>query len=107
MRYYTPKGRSIQATGIAPDVAVEAGYKPDTSFGITRESDLDNHLSGDGSTPRSETPTFKPPTQEEEEIGVSPTYLGVARVIPKNPAGGPDFALSIGYQIINGILKKQ
>lgn len=39
--YYTPSGRSIQATGIVPDVLVDAGADR-----ATRESDLDNALPG-------------------------------------------------------------
>ncbi len=43
-RYYTPSGRSIQATGVTPDVEVEdtpEGNYP--SFNV-READLENHL---------------------------------------------------------------
>lgn len=39
--YYTPSGRSIQATGIVPDVLVDGGADR-----ATRESDLDNALPG-------------------------------------------------------------
>ncbi len=45
-RYYTPSGRSIQAKGITPDIAVT-----DTANGNTpvflREADLEKHLSND------------------------------------------------------------
>ncbi|MBC6403716.1 MAG: S41 family peptidase [Hyphomonadaceae bacterium] len=43
-RYYTPAGRSIQATGIVPDIAVAA--KPDNGKGnkTLRESDLPNSI---------------------------------------------------------------
>jgi len=50
-RYYTPKGRSIQATGIAPDVEVPfAEYTPGeddnrSSSSFFREQDLSNHIS--------------------------------------------------------------
>ena len=50
-RYFTPSGRSIQATGIVPDIAVDdtaEGNYP--SFDI-READLDNHLTADGTAP--------------------------------------------------------
>jgi carboxyl-terminal processing protease len=49
-RYYTPNGRSIQATGIAPDVVVEeatltaAASSAGPSLRI-READLEHHLS--------------------------------------------------------------
>jgi carboxyl-terminal processing protease len=41
-RYYTPSGRSIQATGILPDVAL-----PGTAIRGLREQDLPSHLRGD------------------------------------------------------------
>ena len=42
-RYYTPNGRSIQAKGIVPDVAVDDG----SQRLAMREADLDRHLVGD------------------------------------------------------------
>lgn len=42
-RYYTPKGRSIQAKGIVPDVSVDDG----SQRLAMREADLDRHLIGD------------------------------------------------------------
>jgi carboxyl-terminal processing protease len=41
-RYFTPKGRSIQAKGIDPDYVVEDGL--DQSYNI-HEADLSHHLS--------------------------------------------------------------
>ena len=46
-RYYTPSGRSIQATGIVPDIVMGNG---ETGDGRRRESDLDRHLAEAGST---------------------------------------------------------
>ena len=48
-RYYTPNGRSIQATGITPDVLVplvvgEEKTKKSTSPVIIKEADLRNHI---------------------------------------------------------------
>ena len=47
-RYYTPKGRSIQAKGITPDIAVEAIELPKTTIKKDtmhlREKDLENHF---------------------------------------------------------------
>lgn len=46
-RYYTPNGRSIQAKGITPDIAVaERADGEDLSHLRLRESDLDKHLVG-------------------------------------------------------------
>ena len=47
-RYYTPSGRSIQAKGIEPDIALKnislENEKEDSVRGDTKESDLDGHL---------------------------------------------------------------
>ncbi|HXZ37570.1 MAG TPA: S41 family peptidase [Thermodesulfobacteriota bacterium] len=49
-RYYTPNGRSIQAQGIAPDIAV-ADLVPEGKRSVAprfmREKDLEHHLQGD------------------------------------------------------------
>ena len=42
-RYYTPNGRSIQATGIVPDVVVADTAEGDL-FRVPREADLQRHL---------------------------------------------------------------
>lgn len=47
-RYYTPKGRSIQTTGIEPDITVEAKASSGGRIHpVLREKDLDNHLEND------------------------------------------------------------
>ena len=47
-RYYTPKGRAIQATGIGPDMLVDEYADGDGMNGMRlRESDLQKHLSND------------------------------------------------------------
>ena len=51
-RYYTPKGRSIQAKGITPDIVVERLELPkeasDKKEGMhLREKDLENHFEGE------------------------------------------------------------
>ncbi|MBX3184364.1 MAG: S41 family peptidase [Polyangiaceae bacterium] len=99
MRYYTPNGQAIQARGVKPDVLVQALRASETP-GIVREADLPNHLPAEGA-PGSQ-PAAKPAAPSEDAPG---TYLGVAREVPKDPTGGPDVALSIGYQIVTGVLK--
>ncbi len=49
-RYYTPKGRSIQAKGITPDIIVEQMEQPEHNEkkkDILRESDLRNHMTNE------------------------------------------------------------
>jgi len=47
-RYYTPSGRSIQAKGIEPDIALKnislENEKEESVLGSTKESDLNGHL---------------------------------------------------------------
>ena len=120
MRYYTPSGRSIQAQGVLPDVKVAAARPPDKTFGIVRESDLENHLpaqgppgagvSGDAGALVQASANQDAGAKAEGDGGSSEdeqTHLGVAREIPDNPSGGADLALSIGYQILRGVLVKR
>jgi carboxyl-terminal processing protease len=60
-RYYTPKGRSIQATGIMPDVVVADTAEGDL-FRMSREADLKRHLSNR----RSGQPDADSKAKEEE-----------------------------------------
>lgn len=64
-RYYTPKGKSIQSTGIAPDIAVKLPISKTAKEGkkektILREKDLERHLKND-------TIKEEPAQQIEEE----------------------------------------
>ena len=53
-RYYTPSGRSIQATGIEPDIFVDAGTIQITSDEARRrEENLRGRLEVEGSNPES------------------------------------------------------
>lgn len=51
-RYYTPTGRSIQASGIVPDIVVQQlsldKTQKSTGRSSLREADLDGHLTGEG-----------------------------------------------------------
>src|SRR6185312_13084839 len=78
-RYYTPSGRSIQATGIIPDVRVDESRTDPASFGLEREADYNHILSNTGGTPATTLPprTDLPP---------------IAKQIPdKPPEGFPKF----------------
>ena len=49
-RYYTPKGRSIQTTGITPDIVVKLKAKEGSkTHPVFREKDLEKHLKNDTS----------------------------------------------------------
>jgi carboxyl-terminal processing protease len=47
-RYYTPKGRSIQAKGIAPDILLDDGASDRGAALKLREADLTKHLTEEG-----------------------------------------------------------
>ncbi|MDD2365232.1 MAG: S41 family peptidase [Desulfuromonadaceae bacterium] len=76
-RYYTPKGRSIQAKGITPDIVVEAVELPKItakkdSMHI-REKDLDNHFetenkSESGESKKEDTTSDKKDEKTEKVI---------------------------------------
>jgi len=66
--YYTPSGRSIQAKGIEPDIAVERELprKNDDErerLRVIREEDLKNHMDGEGKT---ESGTKPDPTHDSK-----------------------------------------
>ncbi|PID41653.1 MAG: peptidase S41, partial [Proteobacteria bacterium] len=73
-RYYTPKGRSIQATGIVPDVEVAslAYVKPDTDKtekDFFRETDLSNHFNNENGS---------------EDTGTSAVTKGIQKKLEKD-----------------------
>jgi carboxyl-terminal processing protease len=76
-RYFTPSGRSIQATGIVPDIIAEdpATATQDASFRL-READLDRHLVNGNKKDDAEENAVKPattpkatPKNKENETG--------------------------------------
>jgi carboxyl-terminal processing protease len=61
-RYYTPSGHSIQAQGIAPDIAVAQGDESQlTKVERPSEADLPGHLSNDAANKRRNQNIIKPP----------------------------------------------
>ncbi|HEX3597681.1 MAG TPA: S41 family peptidase [Polyangiaceae bacterium] len=104
MRYYTPGGHAIQAQGIHPDVTIEAGAV-DRNLGPIRESDLENHLAPEGAAP----PEGKPSDRIVEPAadgGTPREPLDLPREVPDDPTKGKDFTLSVGYQLLEGTLKR-
>ncbi|HEY5974298.1 MAG TPA: S41 family peptidase [Geobacteraceae bacterium] len=104
-RYYTPKGRSIQAKGITPDIIVsmmdparkKAEPPPGGEIKETKELDLPHHLSAPGVAPK---PAGKPaPT--------APTAPKVPLVPPaaavKDAETARDFQLSRAVEMLKGL----
>jgi carboxyl-terminal processing protease len=73
-RYFTPKGRSIQAKGITPDIIVERLELPKESGkkdGFLREKDLENHFEvpGESREPKKDS---KPEDKKEKPVSAKP-----------------------------------
>jgi len=54
-RYYTPNGRSIQNTGVTPDIVVKQADAKESRVAL-REKDLERHMKND-TNPAADTPT--------------------------------------------------
>ena len=66
-RYYTPNGRSIQATGIVPDLLVDENADGDGLNSLRmREADLEKHLSNDRNKETTELASGKRDELEDE-----------------------------------------
>lgn len=66
-RYYTPAGRSIQATGIDPDIEVLQENLPEELIGLDTpggEASLDGHLSNEDEVERSGSSVYVPQDTE-------------------------------------------
>jgi len=106
-RYYTPNGRSIQATGIEPDIEVRDGREPSEGHpGAIREKDIERHLKGEQeeeSPPETEQkPVGKdeegngsPEEKQKEEQKAAPAPRGAA-------ADGKDIQLERAVELLKG-----
>ena len=84
-RYYTPSGRSIQATGIEPDIEVLATRPDPNAPARDREADLRRALRNDADRPQA-TPPAAPPLPP---LGVPQSV--VDRVVRMPAEGAPAF----------------
>lgn len=76
-RYYTPSGRSIQVSGIEPDIELEYAPLPEEDeedvYHLLREEDLDNHMANEEIDPQivpADTDKESPKNKEQDK-GVS------------------------------------
>ncbi|HTT83245.1 MAG TPA: S41 family peptidase [Rhizomicrobium sp.] len=85
-RYYTPSGRSIQATGIVPDVAVAQGDEATPFAKLERpsEADLPHHLTA------------------EQQTAAAPAKLNIVEPPPGNKSD--DFQLAYAVKLMDGKL---
>jgi len=93
--YATPHGRLLQSRGVSPDFRVEAEARGPERGALLREQDLRGALPGtDTGTSTPPPPLSLLPTTDDE------LRAGVARVIPEQPLGSRDRALSAGYSLL-------
>ncbi len=87
-RYYTPKGRSIQVTGVEPDIVVDDTERGNL-FSLPREIDLQRHLLN-GADPESESDKSDP----DYEVVDNPTMFEFG--------GSDDYQLQQAINFIEG-----
>ena len=102
-RYYTPNGRSIQAKGIAPDVAVDDG----TQRMSMREADLERHLVGEDEKKALDALKARVESmpKEEDKAKVAPqSGLPGAKTAAAKPTAGKTVAddKPVEYKPLNG-----
>lgn len=97
-RYFTPKGRSIQAKGIVPDITVDDAS--DSSFNL-READLSRHLANpkEGELPASEP--AKAPAADKD--GAAEKDSKAERQGPIEPASKNDVQFVQAMNLLKGL----
>ncbi len=87
-KYYTPKGRSIQAEGISPDIAVDSNIVRGKEKGmIVKEKDLDKHIE------------IEKPEKSDKQGKTEKQIKTLDNSNSKNTAED-DFQLAMGLQIL-------
>lgn len=103
-RYYTPKGRSIQAKGIVPDIIVEEGTINTADAGLNlREADLSRHLANpkDGEEPPViELPKVIPPPAED---GKDKDKNAAEKAAPLEPGSKNDYQFNQALNLLKGL----
>jgi len=111
--YYTPKGRSIQAQGIKPDIIVHSEYDDLYDSWDISEASLDNHLNNPTtvqvSKDKDNTPIITPPqqisTQAQLKAKIKEQLNKTPKVVDQNIANldiKNDFQLQWALNIIQG-----
>jgi len=102
-RYYTPKGRSIQALGIVPDLKVDETAEGDGLNALqVREADLDHHLENEGDKSKlARTASAKARRDELEEEQRALALLKNAK--PLEFGGKDDFQLAQAIKHFKGL----
>jgi carboxyl-terminal processing protease len=108
-RYYTPKGRSIQAQGIEPDVAIEASRIVDPKPRFPKEKDLQGALPAEASAVDAgppPAPMLSPDAGPPSDGGVD-AAAAPAAFPGRTPDLVNDLQLRVAHQIVTGVLAKK
>ncbi len=100
-RYYTPNGRSIQADGIEPDIAIEGiqvSALEASEFTPLREADLTRHLENG-----QKTDDVKPAAPEEEAVEPEASTDKPVDEMEDQPLAVRDYALSQALNLLKGM----
>lgn len=111
LRYFTPRGRAIQAQGLIPDLLVRSASEQQA----IREADISGHLPTEGASSASATAnsTTKGAETENErpqqslETDRMPPERKPLTAMPTNPANGQDPVLAKGYETLLNRLSKR
>jgi len=100
-RYYTPKGRSIQALGIVPDLKVDETAEGDGLNAMqVREADLDHHLANEGD----KTVTASAARAKRDELEQEQRALALLKTAkPLEFGGKDDFQLAQAINHFKGL----
>jgi carboxyl-terminal processing protease len=91
-RYYTPKGRPIQATGIVPDLRVDETLEGDALAVLrVREADLQRHLVGEGE---------KTPAAKDQKDALEAQQRAIAQLKDRKPL---DYGSKDDFQLAQAI----
>jgi len=98
-RYYTPSGRSIQAKGIVPDVALDETAEGNVFAALrTREADLEKHLNNG---PEAEDNEARQKAREEARQKLEAEYA--KRAEPPKPL--PEFGSAEDFPLLQALNK--
>lgn len=98
-RYFTPKGRSIQAKGIVPDIIVEDGT--DQSDNI-READLTRHLANPKEAEEIKAPLANDPAKDAAKEKMNEKKFAEATG-PIEPASKDDIQFTQAMNLLKGL----
>jgi carboxyl-terminal processing protease len=99
-RYYTPNDRSIQNTGIEPDIVVEAKKK--SSHPVVREKDLSRHLENDTEKQDEKAGEEKDPESEDTKDEAIEKVDDVEAKAPNKAEKKVDIQLERAVDLLKG-----